>query len=242
MKYLLIILATGVFGSMVSIMYFKRIIGRKTSDRFRQITLLMLFVEITILSLLGNTETSLYSRINLLGLFTTVAAFFVTMNYIIKNKTKEIYISAGALTVFYLISIINAAVNGYWNEVLNFYGLCYGMNLYIYIIVFIVKRNKMALLAGKILAGVYAFNVIIRAIVNYDDVFTFIVEIIFFGVVGAIFATPLMIAISKRMPNNLPRLKLVIEKNNMPENAGNKNKTTETVVEDKGMELDNIVD
>jgi len=216
MNILLIILATGAFGSMVSIMFFKRIVGMKTSERFRQLTLLLMMIEVTVISLLGNPEQDLYSRVNLWGLLMAVPAFFLTINYIIKDKTKEIYLWAGILTASCLVSVINAIANGYWDEVYNFYALSYMMDLYIFIIITAVKRNQLAFLAGRIIIAVYAVSTLARAAFSYTGVVAFTIEIIFFGFLGVILAIPLLLVVSKRFPGSLPRSKSVADKNNIP--------------------------
>lgn len=204
----LTIITTCIFLSMLLFLLFIKLKGIKADVKFKYAVLVMLFVEISILTLVDGSGMSLYSSVNIWGLFTTVAAFFMTIAYILKNRIKGIVASVGILTGFYMVSMVNASLQGYSNEILTFYGACYEINLYIFTILLAVKKNPLAIHTGRVLLGLYLLNIVVRAAVNYSSVIALLIEIILFSFLGALFAVPLVLVVRKRFPDRIPFLRL----------------------------------
>jgi len=235
MRYFIVAISPGVFLTFLSIIIFKKLFQLKVSRMLYKATLISYIVALTIMSLLGNSETDIYIKINTWSLFMTISSFVAVCIAVFKYGKKAFYYTSGSLTLIYLISIINTIIFQGLEMVLNGYLLLYKTTFLIFMVIYIIKKNEIAVLIGKTLLVLHTVHIVIRAVVNATSVGSAIFEIILLLLLSSILIIPIYIWLNKRV--------IKARKNNVGINDEDINKSQEngTIAIQENI-LDDIVD
>ena len=92
MRYFIVAISPGVFLTFLSIIIFKKLFQLKVSRMLYKATLISYIVALTIMSLLGNSETDIYIKINTWSLFMTISSFVAVCIAVFKYGKKAFFV------------------------------------------------------------------------------------------------------------------------------------------------------
>jgi hypothetical protein len=177
----------------------KKIIDRRIDKK--AIILIIYLLIITFICFYEPDNESILFQLDLWMVLTSMACFVVVIVSIFNEKER---IPKMSLMTFFVLNVLWFAITIFADgleSLFNFNFVMFEFSLMIFIVVSIIKRNRIASDLGKLLLVFYALHVVIRDIIFNSDIIVFIIELIFFGIIGLIFGLPIYLLINKRIKN-----------------------------------------